>query len=78
MTFAEQVMQVIGEMRPMLQEDGGDIEIVDIDEATGRVTARMEGACAGCSLSPITLKMGIEAELKKRVPGFTEIVTEEE
>ncbi len=78
MTFAEQVTQVIGEMRPMLQSDGGDIEILNIDEASGKVTVRMQGACVGCSLSPVTLKMGIEAELKNRVPGFTEIVTEEE
>ncbi len=71
-------MGVIDELRPGLQADGGDIEILSVDEATGIVTARLEGACAGCALSPVTLKMGIEKELKERVQGFTEIVVEDE
>lgn len=75
--FQKQVEEVINDLRPGLQADGGDIEILSCDESTGIVKARLEGACAGCALSPVTLKMGIEQELKDRVKGFREIQVEE-
>lgn len=78
MTFSEHIYSVIDELRPALQMDGGDIEIISVDEQTGIVQARLQGACAGCALSPVTLKMGIETELKKRVPGFTGIEVADE
>ena len=77
-TFKEQVDEVIAELRPALQMDGGDISIVDADEKTGIVKAQLFGACATCALSTVTLKMGIEEELKKRVKGFTEIIAVDE
>ena len=51
-----------------LQEAGGDIELVDIDQAGGKVSIRFQGACRGCPMAEMTLKMGVERRLKERVP----------
>ncbi len=64
-------------MRPAFQRDGGDIELVDIDESTGLVSVRMSGACKGCPMSEITLKAGVEATLIENVPGVTEVIAVE-
>jgi Fe-S cluster biogenesis protein NfuA len=63
----EQVQQVIEELRPNLQADGGDIELVDVTEE-GVVQVRLQGACRGCPGAVMTLKMGVERILKERVP----------
>jgi len=62
-----QVEEVLDAIRPMLQADGGDVELVDIEE-DGTVKVKLKGACGGCPMSRITLKRGIEARMKKVVP----------
>ncbi|MAF13842.1 MAG: hypothetical protein CMI53_03045 [Parcubacteria group bacterium] len=70
----EEVLKILDEMRPGLQADGGDIELVDVNENDGIVKVRFQGACSGCGISEITLYEGIGTELKKRVKGFKEII----
>ncbi len=67
----EKVQDVIDKLRPMLQADGGDIELVDVVD--GVVKVRLIGACSGCPASFYTLKMGIEERLKEEVPGIKEV-----
>jgi len=62
----EKIQAVIDKIRPMLQADGGDVELVDVVD--GLVTVRLKGACAGCPMSQMTLKNGIERFLKKEIP----------
>lgn len=64
----EKVKQVLDKIRPMLQRDGGDVELVDIDEKGGIVKVRLKGACAGCPMSQMTLRNGIEKLLKQEIP----------
>ena len=68
----EKVRNVINKIRPMLQADGGDVELVDCVE--GVVTVRLKGACAGCPMSQMTLRNGIERTLKKEVPEVKSVV----
>jgi len=70
----EQVQEVIDEIRPMLQRDGGDIELVDVLE-DGTVQVKLKGACAGCPMSQITLKQGVEQFLKKKVSDTISVVS---
>lgn len=63
----ERVQSVINEIRPNLQADGGDIELVDITE-DNVVQVRLQGACRGCPGAVMTLKMGVERLLKERIP----------
>jgi Fe-S cluster biogenesis protein NfuA len=60
------VKQVLEKIRPMLQADGGDVEFVSVEG--GVVKVRLKGACAGCPMSQMTLKQGIEKLLKKEIP----------
>lgn len=62
----EKVEAAINKIRPMLQADGGDVELVSIDG--GIVKVRLKGACSGCPMSQMTLKNGIERMLKEQVP----------
>jgi Fe-S cluster biogenesis protein NfuA len=68
----EQVRAVINELRPALQADGGDIEFVGIAGKT--VQVRLTGACRGCPHAQMTLTMGVENQIKKRVPGVEKVV----
>ena len=68
----EDVQTVLEQIRPALQADGGDVELVDIKD--GVVYLRLTGACNGCPMSGMTLKMGIERILKERVPEVTEVI----
>ena len=70
----EKVEQTIEAIRPAIQADGGDIELRDVDEATGVVTVELIGVCVSCPASTVTLKAGIERILKDRVPGVTEVL----
>lgn len=70
----ERVEACIEVIRPALQADQGDIELVDVDEATGVVTVRLVGACGTCPVSTQTLKGGIERILRDRVDGVTEVI----
>ncbi len=63
----EKVEQALAKVRPALQADGGDVELVEVGE-DGVVKVRLKGACGGCPMSQLTLKMGIERILKKEVP----------
>ena len=68
----EQVEAILNEIRPALQADGGDVELVGVND--GMVSLRLTGACAGCPMSTITLKMGIERILKEKLPEVKEVV----
>ena len=68
-----QVQEVIDEIRPYLQGDGGDCELMGVEE-DGTVQLRFVGACGGCPSSTATLKMGIENALRERVPQVKEVV----
>jgi Fe-S cluster biogenesis protein NfuA len=68
----EEIKKAIEEIRPNLQADGGDVELVNVTE-DGVVEVKLKGACAGCPMSQMTLKMGIEKYLKKIVPDVKEV-----
>ena len=68
----EKVEQVLSEIRPALQADGGNVELVDVTE-DGVVKVKLTGACGACPMSTYTLKMGIEQRLKERVPEVKEV-----
>lgn len=63
---------VLDAVRPSLQADGGDCELIGVDE-DGVVSLELTGACAGCSLSEVTLSQGVERVLKEHVPGVTRV-----
>ena len=67
MTLKEQVETELGKVRPSLQADGGDVELIDVDD-DGTVKVKLQGACAGCPMSQMTLKQGIEKILKENLP----------
>ncbi len=69
----EEVKQVLETIRPALQADGGDVELVEVTE-DGVVKVRLTGACGHCPMSTMTLKMGIEKTLKQKIPGVKEVV----
>jgi Fe-S cluster biogenesis protein NfuA len=71
------VQELIEEIRPAIQMDGGDVAFVDLDE-TGKVTVRLSGACTGCAMSQLTLKQGIENLLVSRLDGVTSVEAETE
>ena len=64
----DQVKKVLEKIRPSLQADGGDVELVSVDTESGVVTVRLQGACAGCPMSQMTLRNGIERILKQQIP----------
>ena len=72
-SFEDQVDEVIQAIRPRLQADGGDIELVNIDDDK-TVNVRLQGACKGCPGAAMTLKMGVEKLLKERIPEVKEVV----
>ncbi|MCE2512680.1 MAG: NifU family protein [Acidimicrobiia bacterium] len=69
-----EVEKIIKIIRPAIQADEGDIELVGVDESTGIVTVELHGACVTCPASTQTLKAGIERIMRDRVPGVTEVV----
>ena len=68
----EEVQKVLDTVRPALQADGGDAELVDVGD-DGVVKLRLVGACAGCPMSQLTLKEGIEKVLKEKLPQVTSV-----
>ena len=66
------VQKVIEQIRPNLQADGGDIELIDVTE-DGTVKVRLQGACHGCPCAAMTLKMGVERLLKKSIPEIKSV-----
>ncbi len=69
----ESVLKALEKIRPALQADGGDIELIDVAE--GVVKVRLTGACGGCPMSQMTLKMGVERILKQQVPEVKSVET---
>ncbi len=69
----ESVQTALNEIRPSLQADGGDVTLVDVSEA-GVVKVKLTGACRGCPMGMQTLKMGIEKQLKQKVPEISEVI----
>jgi Fe-S cluster biogenesis protein NfuA len=69
----DKVEQALNQIRPALQADGGDVELVDVSKE-GMVTVRLTGACGGCPMSAMTLKNGIERILKTKVPEVNEVI----
>jgi len=68
----EKVEEVLAQIRPSLQADGGDVELIDVNE--GVVKLRLTGACSGCPMSTMTLRMGIERLLKEQIPQVKKVV----
>ena len=72
-TLKEQVQTAIQDIRPSLQADGGDIELIAVGE-DGTVSVKLKGACAGCPMSQMTLSYGVEKHLKKVIPDVTSVI----
>jgi len=75
--LTDKVNEIIDQVRPLLQADGGNIELGGIAADSGVVSVRLQGACKGCPGAAMTLKMGVERLLKEKVPGITEVVAVE-
>ena len=69
----EKVEDVLNKIKPSLQADGGDVELVEVGE-DGIIKVRLTGACGSCPMSQMTLKMGIEKMLKKEIPEVVEVI----
>jgi Fe-S cluster biogenesis protein NfuA len=69
----EKVETVLKDIRPALQADGGDVELIDVT-SEGIVKVKLKGACGSCPMSSLTLKNGVERILKEKVPGIKEVV----
>lgn len=76
MDIKEKVEGALEDVRKVLQAEGGDCEVVDVDEK-GKVSVRLQGSCKGCPFSTFTLKMRIETIIKEKVPEVTEVVAVE-
>jgi len=70
----KEIEKILKSIRPGLKMDGGDVELVGVDEKKGIVKVKLLGHCAHCPMSQMTLKMGIEAEIKKEVKGVKEVM----
>jgi Fe-S cluster biogenesis protein NfuA len=70
----EQVEAALNKIRPALNADGGDVKLIDVSD-DGVVKVQLTGACGGCPMSQMTLKMGIEKTLKKEIPEVKEVVS---
>lgn len=71
----DRVEEALDTIRPALQADGGDVALVDIDEAAGIVKVELQGACSGCPSAQITLAMGVERAIKERVPEIKQVIS---
>ena len=72
--LVKKVSAVLDTIRPMLMADGGNVELVDVAE-DGIVSVKLQGACGTCPMAQLTLKMGIEKELKRQIPEVKEVVS---
>ena len=70
----DKVQATLNEIRVALQQDGGDIELVEVNEETGTVRVELQGACRGCPYSQLTLTGYVERVLKERIPGVKQVV----
>jgi Fe-S cluster biogenesis protein NfuA len=69
----EKVKKTLDQIRPMLQADGGSVDLISVENGTVKV--KLQGACGSCPMSQMTLKMGIERQIKKDVPEIKEVVS---
>jgi Fe-S cluster biogenesis protein NfuA len=75
MTLKEEVEKVLDEdIRPALIADGGNVTVVDVEEEKGEVYLKLEGACAGCPMSQVTLKNFVEQVLKEKIPEVKKVL----
>ena len=72
MSMKERVTEALEKVRPSLQTDGGDVELIEVTE-DGIVKLKLTGACRGCPMSQMTLKLGIERALKQAIPDIKEV-----
>ena len=72
--MTEEVRAILENIRPALQADGGDVELVEVTD-DGIVKVRLVGACGPCPMSTMTLKMGIERTIKDKIPGIKEVIS---
>ena len=70
----QEVEKILNELRPSLEADGGNVELVEVDEKKGEVKVRLQGACQHCPMSSITLEQGIARALKEKVPGVKSVI----
>ena len=70
----EKVEESLAKIRPALQRDGGDVELVEVTD-DGQVKVKLQGACAGCPMATMTLKQGIETQLKEEIPEVKEVIS---
>ena len=70
----DKVEEILRQIRPSMQADGGDVELIDVNEE-GVVSVKLTGACSGCPMSTITLKNGIERLLKERISNIKEVIS---
>lgn len=70
----KEVEKILDEVRPSLQADGGDVELVDVDEKEGIVKVRLQGACQHCPMAAMTLEQGIARALKEKIEGVKEVL----
>ena len=68
----DKIEKVLNQIRPSLMRDGGNVELIDVND--GVVKVQLTGACGGCPMSTLTLKMGIERILKKEIPEIKEVI----
>jgi Fe-S cluster biogenesis protein NfuA len=73
MTAREKILEVLDSIRPAIQADGGDVELLAFREEDGVVEVRLLGACESCPISMMTLREGIERRLKNSIPGIVEV-----
>tara|TARA_Y100000031_G_C8167041_1_gene359886 strand:- start:422 stop:751 length:330 start_codon:yes stop_codon:yes gene_type:complete len=78
MDTMQKVEKCLENIRPALEMHQGNVELVEVDEKEGVVKVRLEGACKGCPMSQVTLKMGIEAEIISQVPSIKQVVAIED
>ena len=71
----DKVIAALNVIRPVLQADGGDVELIDVVEEDGTVKVRLTGACGTCPMAAMTLRFGVEKILKEQVPEVKEVVT---
>ena len=76
-TLSQRVQGVLDSLRPMIQWDGGDVELLAVNDA-GVVTVRFHGACVGCPSSQATLRLGLEKNIRERIPEITAVISEDE
>jgi len=69
----EEVIKALEDIRPNLKADGGDVELIEVED--GIVKVRLKGACSGCPMSTMTLKLGIESQIKQKLPEIKEVIS---